>query len=158
MITKGVAAATRAAVCICFVYLLSLVKTTDKLSMSDARDIEQAVLLLSARYRKLIPGPVTPKFHAIVTHIVDFITKFGWSLSEEGVESAHHWIRLFREKTSHVTGFKRKYESYIGHWTANQSMSGRAEIDEVMKQGLKHKYAPRPNRKKREFAAGLVAF
>jgi hypothetical protein len=143
-----------------FFTLFGLVKTTKKLTMSDASDIEQAVLLLSARYRKLVPGPVTPKFHAIEAHIVDFVTKFGcsWPLSEEGVESAHHWIRLFREKTSHVTGFKRKYESFIGHWTANQSMSGRAEMDMVMKLGRKHKYAPRPNRKKREFSDALVAF
>ena len=77
-----------------FFILLSLVKTTQKISLSDASDIEQAVLLLSRRYRKFIPGPVTTKFHALEAHLVDFVTEFScsWPYSEEGVESAHHWI------------------------------------------------------------------
>ena len=77
--------------------LLSLVKRTQKITVSDASDIEQAVLLLSRKYRKFIPGPVTTKFHALEAHLLDFVTEFGcsWPYSEEGIESAHHWIRLF---------------------------------------------------------------
>ena len=62
-----------------FFILLSLVKTTQKISLSDASDIEQAVLLLSRRYRKFIPGPVTTKFHAIEAYLVDFVTEFSFS-------------------------------------------------------------------------------
>jgi len=134
-----------------FFILLSLVKTTQKISLSDASDIEQAVLLLSRRYRKFIPGPVTTKFHALEAHLLDFVTEFScsWPYSEEGVESAHHWIRLFREKTAGVTGWKRKYENFASAWQANQSLSGVQQLDEVLSRGRFRKYAPRPNRKRK---------
>ena len=77
--------------------LLSLVKRTHKIKLYDAFDIKQAVLLLSLRNRKFIPVPVTTKFQALEAHLLDFVNEFGcsWLYSEEGVESAHHWIQPF---------------------------------------------------------------
>ena len=143
-----------------FFILLSLVKTTQKISLSDASDIEQAVLLLSRRYRKFIPGPVTTKFHALEAHLVDFVTEFScsWPYSEEGVESAHHWIRLFREKTAGVTGWKQKYENFASAWQANQSLSGVQQLDEVLARGRFRKYAPRPNRKRKFVTLSMEDF
>ena len=90
-----------------FFKLLSLVKVTTALTpVEHIPDIQTDILNLSCKYREFIPGPVTTKFHLLEAHLLQFVLAFGcsWPYSEEGVESAHHWIRLFREKTSYVTG------------------------------------------------------
>ena len=131
--------------------LLKRVKITHILSPCHIQDIECKVRNLSAKYRNLIPGPETPKFHEVEAHLVDSLKEFkcGWPYSEEAVESAHHWVRLFREKTSHVTGLKKKLMNFSEHWVTNQSKSGHNELQEIMDRGRQRRYAPRPNRKKK---------
>ena len=90
-----------------FSILLSLVKVTKALTpVEHIPDIQTDILNLSCKYREFIPGPVTTKFHLLEAHLLQFVLTFGcsWPFTEDGVESAHHWIRLFREKTSYVTG------------------------------------------------------
>ena len=73
------------------------------------------------------------------------------------MESAHHWIKLFREKTAHVTGFQKKFVNFADLWMQNQSTSGQAELDEVLQKGAKLKYAPR-KRTKADITDLLVPF
>ena len=140
--------------------LLRLVKVPNMINSKDIELIEKKVQDLAIIYRDVVPGPVTPKFHELEAHMVNFLSAFscGWPYSEEGVESAHHWIRLFREKTSHVTGYRKKFLNFANMWVANQSESGTRELREVMAGGRKLAYAPRPNRKKQTIGELLVQF
>ena len=102
---------------------------------------------------------VPPKFHTLEAHLVPFLREYnaGWPYSEEGIESSHHWIKFFREKTSHVTGFKRKYGSFISSWQLNKSEDGIAELDNVLQKGRLKTFAHR-KRNKRSLELQLVEF
>ena len=132
-----------------FFKLLSLVKVTIHIDVKETPAIEACILNLSSKYRQFIPGPITTKFHLLEAHLLEFIYMYRctWPYAEEGVESAHHWIRLFREKTSYVTGWKRKYEGFAAAWTANQSLLGHKELESAMDRGRKHKFAKRRRNK-----------
>ena len=77
--------------------LLKAMKSMKKFSDQDIIDIERKVRNFSEKYRLYIPGPVTPKMHMLEAHLVGYIKHFRcfWLYSEEVVESAHHWIKLF---------------------------------------------------------------
>ena len=64
----------RCSSCLGQFFILSFVKTTQKIPLSDTSDIQQAILcmLLSRRYDKFIPGPVRTKFHALEGYLLDF--------------------------------------------------------------------------------------
>ena len=77
----------------------------------------------------------------------DFLTEFrcGWPYSEEGIESAHNWIKLFRERMAHFTGFKIKSLNFANMWVANQSEISKEELKQLRTMGRKRAFAPSPN-------------
>ena len=128
------------------------VKVTHQLSKQEIDHIESVIEKFSISFRRTTQFVLSskkkgkrgaskaepPKFHTLKAHLVPFLREYnaGWPYSEEGIESSHHWIKFFREKTSHVTGtsFKRKYGSFISSWQLNKSEDGIAELDNVLQE------------------------
>ena len=144
----------------CFFALLKSVKVTHKLSATELQNISTQIRQLSEQYRLLVPGPVTPKFHELEAHLFDFLHQMeaGWPYSEEGIESSHHWLKLFYDQYCKVAGWKAKMERLSVGWVANQSQSGMQELTDVLERGRLRKFAPRPNRRKANLETLLVDF
>ena len=51
-----------------------------------------------------------PKFHCINAHLLDLIRRHrcSWALSEEGLESSHHILRILHEQNARRCGFEAK--------------------------------------------------
>ena len=98
--------------------------------------------------------------HEIEAHLIEFIQDFGcvWVYSEEGIESSHHWLKLFREITCSAVGWRNKYLKLAEYWEENHSKSGMDEVAEIMCKGGKRRFAPRPNREKANLADLVVQF
>ena len=112
-------------------------KHTRTFSNTDIITLDSAILELSEAYRTFIPSPVTVKFHLLEAHVIPYIHKFCcyWPYSEEGVESAHHWMWLFLDQTGHVAGQKRKLERFTSKWLTQQHPSTRKVYTQILEKG-----------------------
>ena len=65
---------------------------------------------------------------------------------------------MFRERTAHVTGFKKKYLNFANMCVANQSEMGKEELKQIMTKGRKRAFAPKPNQAKKNLSELFVEF
>jgi hypothetical protein len=120
-----------------FFTMHKLLKVTNQFDDIDVNTLQCNISQVCTLFRAYIPGPVPPKVHILEAHVVPFIQTYGcsWAYSEEGIESAHHWIKFFSDKTGHVAGQKRKLERFGAKWLEQQHPSTRKHYRKILEEG-----------------------
>jgi hypothetical protein len=152
-----------------FFNLHKLLKVTKQLFETDYEQIESCIKTLSTLFRsynllrgefkkKKILEEVSQKMHLIEAHILPCIKRFGcaWPLSEEGTESAHHWMKLFREQTMRVGGNDQKLQRFGAKWLIQQAPTTRKTYEKILEEGKERVHSKTKSARKKKIATELL--
>lgn len=130
-----------------------LLKVMSLFGNDQLAKLQDAISQFSKIYRDFFPGVVTPKFHFLEAHVVDFVREHrcSWPYAEEAVESAHHWIKSLKLANSHMIGKKKQLQAFILAWQRMQNPRSKNLCSNVMERGRLRKRHARPLRTKFSF-------
>lgn len=130
-----------------FFKMFAALKATDQQTSKNITAIQADISNFVTLYRRQIGRP-TPKIHCLEAHVVDFIRQHfcSWALAEEGGESVHHSWANVKLQTSHLPGYKRKYELMDEYWQRGQHPAVEQTFSRIMTEGRQR----RPHNRKRQ--------
>ena len=126
-----------------FQEFLLLVKTQGYIDDKHLCKIEECHPRFCVTYESVVkPGKEPPpKFHCVHSHMIDFIrrNRCTWVLSEEGLESSHHILRILGERNARRKGVEEKFKGTMASFLASKDAGFEASLEHAIHCGKRKK-------------------